>query len=277
MSTKIVTRRFDSFDAFVEASKVVPPKQDSGSSRKNSKSFSGTENFEEAVTLASEGWAEGAAKALALRGSIDAAVRQIVTARQARYAWDVTGDVVDVGRFLTGEPECWVTQERDAESPSASVVRIVANLAASGAVSQGSLFARGAVILATVDVLESLGHRVELWIAHGCRCPQKGIFQQFALVKHASQPLDADRIAFCLCHAACLRRLAFSVFEQQGFLPNVTYPCGVQFDGDAIVTNEAYRGHDFSQQELLSEVASLCEKCGIAIPVDEIKALVASK
>lgn len=274
--TNTVTRRFNSFGEFLTQALVVPPKQDSSSSRSKTvrKDWAGTDTFEQAVALAGQGWPEGAAEALALRGSIDAAVREIVATRQAKFAWDLTGDCVDVGKFLTGEPECFVTQQNDGESSSGKVVKLVANLAASGSVSTKSLFARGAVILAVVDVLESLGHRVELWIAHGSRCRQHGVFQQFALVKPASQPLDPDRIAYCLCHASCLRRLAFSVMEQHGHLPNVTCPNAVTFDEDAIVTNEAYRGYDFTQKELLAEVASLCEKCGVTIPAAEIAALV---
>lgn len=268
------TLRFDSFEAFLDSAQIVPSQQDSSSSRTSKNGdWAGTKTFGEAVELAKRGWAEGAAKALALRGSIDAAVREIVAARQAQYSWDVTGDSIDVGKYLTGEPECCITQTPDGDSVSSKVVKLCANLAASGSVSVKSLYARGAVILSAIDILESLGHRVELWIAHASR-GSKGIIQQFAMVKPASQPLEADRVAYCLCHAACLRRLAFSNMEQHGWLPNSTYPNAVQFDGDAVVTNEAYRGSDFSPEELLAEVAALCEKCGVSIPADEIAALV---
>jgi hypothetical protein len=277
MTRNTVTRRFDSFDAFLSQALVVPPKQDSGSSRQNRKdSWAGTKTFAEAVSLATRGWPEGAAQALALRASIDSAVRQIVTARKDTFAWDVVGDAVDVGKYLTGEPECWINKQEDGESQSGKVVKICANLAASGSVSTKSLFARGAVVLATIDILESLGHRVELWIAHGSS-GSVGVFQQFTLIKSASQPLDADRVAFCLCHAACLRRLSFSIMEQNGHLPNATYPHRVEFDKDAIVTSEALRGSDFTPSELLSEVSRLCEACGIAIPADEIAELIAAE
>jgi hypothetical protein len=271
------TVRFDSFDAFLTQACVVPSQQDSSSSRSTTvdKNWAGTKNFEDAKKLAVAGWAEGAAEALSLRASIDAAVREIVCARQAAYTYDLTGDSVDVGRFLSGEPECFVTQTDNGESSNGKVVRLVANLAASGSVSSKSLFARGAVILAAVDIIEACGHRVELHIAHGSSNSHE-TFQQFALIKSASQPLDVDRLAFCLCHAACLRRLAFSVMEQHGQMPNSSWPAGVNFgEQDAIVTSEAYRGYDFSPKELLTEVAELCEKCGVTIPESEIAELIA--
>lgn len=275
-TNKVTTRRFDSFDAFLAQAAIVPGQQDSSSSRSTTvdKNWAGTKTFDEALSLATKGWAEGAAEALGLRASIDSAVREIVCARQAAYTYDLTGDSVDVGRYLSGEPECFSTQTDNGESSSGKVVRLVANLAASGSVSSKSLFARGAVILAAVDIIEACGHRVELHIAHGS-CNAKETFQQFTLIKSASQPLDVDRLAFCLCHAACLRRLAFSVMEQHGQLPNSSWPAAVKFDADAIVTNEAYRGYDFSPKELLGEVAQLCEKCGVTIPESEIAALIA--
>lgn len=278
MSSKNTSMRFESFEAFVAQAKVVPAITDSHCSRSKDvdRKWAGTDTFEQAVELATKGWAEGAERALGMRASIDSAVREIVAARQSQYAWDVTGDVVDVGKYLGGEPECFLTTVDDGESSTGKVVRLVANLAASGAVSTDSLFARGAVILAAVDIMESLGRRVELWIAHGSRgSGSVGVFQQFVQIKPAHQPLDPDRVAYCLCHASCLRRLAFSVMEQNGHLPNVTWPHAVKFDQDAIVTNEAYRGHDFTEEELLEEVASLCGKCGITIPLEEIRALVA--
>lgn len=274
-TAKTKTVRFDSFDAFLTQASVVPSQQDSGSSRTSTDAnWAGTKTFEEAKSLAVAGWAEGAAEALTMRASIDAAVREIVCARQAAYAYDLTGDSVDVGRFLSGEPECFVTQTDNGESSNGRVVRLVANLAASGSVSSKSLFARGAVILAAVDIIEACGHRVELHIAHGSRNSVEN-FQQFTLIKSASQPLDVDRLAFCLCHAACLRRLAFSVMEQHGQMPNSSWPAGVNFGEDAIVTSEAYRGYDFSPKELLTEIAALCEKCGVEIPESEIAELIA--
>ena len=274
-TAKTKTLRFDSFDAFLTQASVVPSRQDIGSSRTSTDAnWAGTKTFEEAMTLAIAGWPEGAAEALALRASIDSAVREIVCARQASYAYDLTGESVDVGRFLGGEPECFVTQTNSGESSSGRVVRLVVNLAASGAVSSKSLFARGAVVLAAVDILESLDHRVELHIAHGCR-NTSGNFEQFAMIKSAQQPLDVDRLAFCLCHAACLRRLAFSVMEQHGQMPCSSSPAGVNFGEDAIVTDEACRGTDFSPKELLTEVAKLCKRCGVTIPESEIAELIA--
>lgn len=268
------TITFASFDEFVAAAKLTA--QDNDSSRGTGRDeFYGTATFEDAVALASQGWPEGAARASAVRASLDAAVRDCVVARQAGFSWDVTGETIDVGKFLAGEPECCLTQSETGESASGRIVRIVANVAASGSVSAESLFARGAVVLAAIDILEGLGHRVELTVARGTTTAKVGgkVLQILVPVKSAGQPLDVDRLAFCLCHPGFLRRLTWSVSEQYGYIPSETWPAPVEVAEGCILTSETLRAADFARQELLAEVAALCEKCGVTIPADEIAAL----
>lgn len=262
------TLRFKSFDEFVETAKRVPP---SANDERGSRAVRGADDafygdsFDGATTLASKGWAEGAGRALALRASIDGAIRDVVCARQAGYGWEVSGDFVDVGKFLVGEPECFVTTVADGECATGRVVRLVANIAASAAVTQESLFCRGAVVVAAIDILESLGHRVELTVARGTTTKGKTL-EIFVPVKSASQPLDIDRLAFCLCHPAFLRRLTWSVSEQHGFIPHQTKPAPVEIDdAETLTLSEARRGEDFSQEQLLDEVKTLCERCGVSI------------
>jgi hypothetical protein len=263
------TLRFKSFDEFVETAKRVPP---SANDERGSRAVRAVEkdvfygdSFDGAITLASKGWKEGAERALALRASIDGTIRDVVCARQAGYGWEVSGDFVDVGKFLVGEPECFVTTVADGECATGRVVRLVANVAASAAVTQESLFCRGAVVVAAIDILESLGHRVELTVARGTTTKGKTL-ELFVPVKSASQPLDIDRLAFCLCHPAFLRRLTWSVSEAHGFIPHETKPAPVETDDAEILTiSEARRGTDFTQEQLLDEVKTLCERCGVSI------------
>ena len=275
---KKIIRRFETFNDFLEASLVVPKKQDSSSSRRSDKGsnpWSGTNTFEQAVELAQRGWADGASKALQFRACIADAVREIITSRSTSYAWDVSGQFIDIGRYLEGEPECFGTLDTTGQTAAQPVVKIFVNLAASGAVSVESLFARGAVILAAIDVLEATGKRVEVVAAKGSRGDT--IHETYVTVKRPDQPVDADRLAFVLAHAGCLRRLFFSVMEQDGHLPDSTWPHEVVVEEEgAIVTRHALRGCDFTKEELLREVATLCGQAGVEIPEEEIDALVAA-
>jgi hypothetical protein len=267
---KDTTIRFDSFDAFVAAASPPSPtaNADDGSraSRTEWDTFYGyTSEFEDAIGLATTGWAEGAKRCNALRASIDSLVREAVVAKQAGYGWEVTGDAVDVGKYLSGEPECWLTQVPDGESTAGPIVRLVANIAASASVGAESLFSRGAIVFAAIDLLESLGHRVELTVARGTTVKGKTL-EIFVPVKSANQPLDSDRLAFCLCSPAFLRRLTWSVSEHHGFIPKHTKPAPVNIEhGEVLALDEARRPQDFTKQELFDHVRDLCEKCGVTI------------
>jgi len=278
VNTNKVIAKFDTFEEFVRQALVVPKRQDSCSSRQKSwgtPPWHGTDKFEEAVELARRGWPEGSAKALEFRASIADAVREIITSRSQSVSYDVSGQWVDIGRYLDGEPECFGNLEATGDTASQPVVKLYVNLAASGAVSVESLFARGAVILAAIDVLEATGRRVEVIAAKGSR--GRTIHETYVTIKRADQPVDADRLAFVLAHAACLRRLFFSVMEQAGHLPNSTYPHQISvFEEGAIVTGHALRGRDFTKSELLREVAAICGQAGVEIPEEEIQRLVAS-
>ena len=269
---------FQTFEQFIERALIVPKRQDSSSSRQprpGSDPWHGTNTFEEAVEVARRGWSEGAKEALSLRARVESSVRDLINARSSSYVYDLSGECVDVGRYLSGEPECFITEVSTGESNSRPVVKIVANLAASGSVSTHSLIVRGAAIVAAIDILEALGRRVEAWIAKGSATTRSGgnIHETHVLVKSAGQPLDIDRLAFAVAHPACLRRLCFSVMEQRGHFPDSTYPYGVTVVGDAIVTQRSLRGADFSERELLSLVAEICGQAGVEIPADEIEAL----
>jgi hypothetical protein len=269
---------FETFEKFIEQSLVVPKEQDSSSSRvprDGDKPWHGTNTFEQAVEIARKGWPEGAAKALELRAAVESSVRDLINARSTSYTFDVAGEFVDVGRFLSGEPECFGSESQECGNQNRPVVKIVANLAASGAVSPQSLFVRGAAIVAAIDVLEALGRRVEVWIAHGStkRRGADPVHESHVLAKQADQPLDIDRLSFAIAHPACLRRLCFSIMEQRGHLPNGTWPHSVTVAGDAIVTEHSLRGADFSKRELLSLVAELCGQAGVEIPAEEIDSL----
>jgi hypothetical protein len=259
---------FDSFDAFIEDVKQVPAKNSSRDLGRDE--FFGTANFEAAVALASTGWQEGAEKVGKIRGELDWLVEASKVAATQQFAWDVTGDFVDVGRVLSGEPESCGSYANDdvARSGSQRVVRLYCNLGVSASVTHDAIFARGACVLAAVDVLETLGVRVELWAAKATekRANASKIHQVEVLVKSAGQAVDVDRLAFILCHPSCLRRLFWSHQERYGYLPNHCYPHAIAVDEGCVATSECHREASHTNAELAAEVARICSECGVTIP-----------
>lgn len=261
---------FDTYEAFLTDVRQVPQGKGTSSRTVGRADFAGTNTFADAVSLAQTGWAEGAARVAEIRASLDRYVEASKVAACQQFAWDVVGDFVDVGRVLSGEPEsCGSYNEYETgRFGSQRVVRLYVNLAVSAGVRAEAIFARGAVVLAAVDVLESLGLRVELWACKGTsrRSGAAVQHQVEVLVKAANQPVDVDRLAFILCHNASLRRLFWSHQERYGFLPGNCFPAALEVDEGCVTTSEARRSGSHTPEELAAEVAKLCEQCGVTLP-----------
>ena len=269
---KITVANFKSWEDFVEAAGVES--RSLGHCYGN-ESFYGTSSFDDAAKLAREGWKEGVGRVQKIRSTIANAVQSFVSRRAEAIGYDVYGEYVDVGRFLTGEPECFGVRVSD-DSVSKKVVRINVNLGVSGSVSHEVIFARGAVAVAAIDVIESSGCRVEVYGVHGSlKCSGGKIHETHVLLKSANQPLDIDRLVFALCHPSSLRRLCFAVMEKYGIRADDSTPHEVNVD-EGINTRPACRSYDFTTRELLGEIKWICGQAGIEIPQDEIDALVAA-
>ena len=268
----IIQKNFESFDEFVAQSRVVPAHCRS-SRRTNSPSFHGTANFEEAVAIARTGWPEGAKRAVEIGASVSSAVRDVINANASGYAWDVAGQFIDIGRYLTGEPECFGTTIEETDAIKSPVIKLVVNLSASASVGADTLVARGVAVVAAVDILEAAGRRVEV-VAATAHCSYSTQLEIRIPVKSAGQPLDIDRLAFCLAHPSCYRRLIWSISEQHGVLPSNCLPASVTPEGDEIATRHFYGAVDKSR--LLDEIKWICDQCGVEIPQEQIDALAAA-
>lgn len=256
---KVIKQNFESFEQFVEQSLVVPSNCRS-SRRPGTASFHGTKNFEEAVAIARTGWKEGAEKAVAIGASIAACVRDAINANAATVGYDVSGHYVDIGRYLSGEPECFGTVIEDSDTVKKPVIKLVVNLSASCCVSADTLIARGVAVVAAVDVLEAAGRRVEVVAATA----HHGSGKQLEIrvpIKSAGQPLDIDRLAFALAHPSFYRRLIWSVSEQHGVLPSNCRPASVTPEGDEIATRHFYGL--VTPENLAKEIEWICEQVGI--------------
>ena len=99
------------------------------------------------------------------------ALREAIFAKMAsRMQRDVVqfriaGGAVNVGRFLSGRPDCFAARVRAAEvkeARSRRVVRMVVNVGARASVSSDVFFARGAAAVTLIEALERAGLRVQV-------------------------------------------------------------------------------------------------------------------
>lgn len=231
-----------------------------------------TKSYDHAVSLTQKGWADGAKRVDALRRELDSAVQALVAAKAADINYDVQGDWVDLGRLVTGEPECCGAWQVQGDDNNDKVIKIVANICVSAAVKTETIFARGAACLAAVDIIESLGRRVELWVGLGVSHNSRRI-ETHVLVKPASQPAELDRLAYVLCHASMLRRICFAHMEINNHNPSCSYP-GPVWSDDAIVLPELRTGSPPNREGNIREVLKVCELAGIVFNEEDIAGLV---
>lgn len=231
-----------------------------------------TGSYEQAVALTQKGWADGAKRVDDLRRELDSAVQALVAAKSADMTYDVQGDWVDLGRLVTGDPECCGAWEVQGDDRTDKVIKIVANICVSAAVRAETIFARGAACLAAVDIIESLGRRVELWVGLGVSHAGRRI-ETHVMVKPAGQPAELDRLAYVLCHASMLRRICFAHMEINNHNPSHSYP-GPVWSDDAIVLPELKTGSPPNREGNIREVLKICELAGIVFNDEDIAGLV---
>lgn len=218
------SKHFDSIDAcvaYAQGDHLPFWKQSKEEPRpsRQSKTWGGgkwcnTETFEDAVSLAVNGWPEGLAK---VKPFADKLVGKLASKIQREtYTPATQGLFFDVGLVLSGEPECWLEQvETEQEGGAGSkVVTVSFAMSADGSMSAESLEQRGASILALVQLLEMAGRSVRVVAVLGSRYNGgKGTVDSTVVLKEASAPMNEDQLAFWLVSPDALRRLAFAVRE----------------------------------------------------------------
>ena len=178
--------------------------------------FTGTDSLAEAIDLARKGWRDGTATIERLRLQIDKMLAGQIPVTAVEY--DVSGDWLDIGRFLSGEPEYFgslVDHGLRTDAPVAKSVRIVVNVAVSQSIGEATMLMRGAATIVLVDTLERHGIRCRIDLAHAVsnRIVKGDSLETYCTIKNEGDGVSPDKLAFLFGHRASLRRLIFSVNE----------------------------------------------------------------
>ena len=231
----------------------------------DSKDFYGG-TYDSAKEHLKTGWLKGAKRVAELRSTLESSVQKILNEKAAQVSYDVEGEWCDVSRVAVGDPDCCGSWDQQGDASGTKIIKIIANLSVSGSVNHETMFARGAACLAAVDILESLGHRVELIAGEAGECRNTGknrLITQTITVKPADQPVDLDRLSFILCHPVFFRRMCFRWQECIGSNANSTCPHPFPEEEGTIVLPELRRGSTPSHQDTINEVVEICRRCGI--------------
>lgn len=169
-----------------------------------------TYTWNEALDLARNGWEDGRRMMESWIARLDERLESQMPTPEIRY--DVTGDVLDIGRYVNGEPEdfMYMADSEDwSQAPQPRFVRIVYNMGMLGHVNRISPFIRGAAMLAVVTMLERRNVR--------CAIDLVAIDSQNSEIRiHAkefNEPLQLDKFAFLMAHRSAHRRFNFAIRE----------------------------------------------------------------
>lgn len=213
-------RRFASLHELVKYADTTPSTLDEWerSSRIESTyrdDFTRSKTWEEARDLAMEGWSE-------IRPDVDKMVSRVVenvrpTIEQTwQPLYDVVGASVDIGAYMTGEPECMVDFANVETSRVGRVVSVIVCIGARSNIPSDSIMRRGAAVAALIEILGTMQHSVEVWAESTSRGDGKSraaIHTTLVKVKDAEERLDINAFMFALAHPSMLRRMVFAVRE----------------------------------------------------------------
>ncbi len=171
----------------------------------------GPRAFDDALDLAESGWTGADERINALTGALTGHVCSLI--ERPRWTADVTGEALDIGAALSGEPEHWRSLAWEiAEGAGRRIYRVIVPIGGHCMISGDAYTYAGAAACAAVAAIEAAGHGAEVW-AYQAADEGSNRVSQRVLVKQAEFPLDLPRLAFVLAHPAFHRRLIFRTLE----------------------------------------------------------------
>lgn len=187
-------------------------------------SFFGGFTLEDAIDKAKRGWDEGRARLndVLLRMHID----DMSEGEVIECFSDVSGEIADVGSYLTGNPECMVSIRRQPQLEFRKHIRLQANIGVTCSYTPEQMFYRGAVAAGLVYLFEMNGWSTELTCSFsGWGGDHKRLWVWHWNAKQPEYQLNMDLIAMTLCSAASFRRIGFAIMESMA--PNHHKEIGV--------------------------------------------------
>ena len=127
--------------------------------------------------------------------------------------FDVTGDFIDIGDYLTGVPECWGSMIEDPKPLLKLSIMIEAGVG--GSRSSSEIENRGAAILAMIDAFREKGFFLDITINSSCDGMDSRRDRQVQLNFDTANGYSRDLLAFCVAHPCFLRRIVFAIRHKE--------------------------------------------------------------
>lgn len=135
----------------------------------------------------------------------DAIVTECDIVLDQAFYLDVTGGMVDIGAFMSGEPEC-MFNTREEETQSRKVLKLIFNVDASAGISQQSIVYKGAAIMALLDGLAATKqYHIEAWAYWG-----NNGGDVYLKLCDSSREYDPSILGYALSDPGMLRKFLFA-------------------------------------------------------------------
>lgn len=165
----------------------------------------------EAERVMAQGWADGAARALALAPALRHDCPPPRSIRR-RPTFGPDGYEMHIDRALNGDWEtAWRTTTKVERTSGSGLVRLAASFGGNCDRSAEEMFMSGLQMLVATDLLEASGYRVELHALCALEQSQQAFVGQLidVRVKDYQQPLRSDLTAALFAHAGVFRTFGF--------------------------------------------------------------------
>lgn len=171
--------------------------------------WSGTDTWKEAFNLAKNGYPDLANKINPLSVKLFNKISRYILRPETVYHTE--GYVLDVGRWIDGEPEHWlVREETENEMLGQKIAHIIYNGTVSCGIPRDVMEAKGATICSLIKALDYANIRCDLTLVY---VNKSGPTLCTVKLKTAAQDLDMDLVSFAIGHVASFRRVQFGLWE----------------------------------------------------------------
>jgi hypothetical protein len=174
------------------------------SNKEKSSSWSDTVSLDDAIKKARAGDAEIASQISPKQ------IDLVDSGKLACIAYDTEGDFVDIGKFLTGEPECMGSMRRKGKP----IVRIIMNSCFHWEIKSDTVIRRGKAILDIMSGLEQSGYAVQIDLCIRTLGIDSNYTQTIMLkLKDPKEYFNLQSLSFWLVSPSVLRRFYFKIAE----------------------------------------------------------------
>ena len=192
------------------------------SSENATKTFTGTESYEEAEKLLSHGDKSIAAKLVDCNG------KRMNEAKKSTIYNSPVGFVPNIPNYLSGRPDNMFSVKTQTYK-SCKVLNVCVNSSVAYSVETKDIISFNQKLLNVVYTLEKRGYRLNLYVGVVAEFSKsKNIGSCFIKVKDSGKLLNVTNVAYPLCNASFLRRHFFKWVETNGKTFSRSYGCIAQ-------------------------------------------------